>query len=128
MELLSLFCVNQDWQEKILIFKFMENLLNKKCISHSHIKALTQEQIKNLLLQVKNWEFLESSKIVKEFKFGDFVQAMKFVNQIAEIAENEGHHPDISIRYNKVEITLWTHFVKGLSENDFIVAAKIENI
>jgi 4a-hydroxytetrahydrobiopterin dehydratase len=55
-------------------------------------------------------------------------QAMKFVNQVAELAEKEGHHPDIAIHYNKVEIILWTHFVKGLSINDFILAVKIDNL
>jgi 4a-hydroxytetrahydrobiopterin dehydratase len=78
--------------------------------------------------EVKHWEFLETQKIVKEFIFNDFSQAMKFVNQVAELAEKEGHHPDIAIHYNKVEIILWTHFVKGLSINDFILAVKIDNL
>ncbi len=117
----------------------MENLVDKKCVPHGRIKLLTQGEIKDYFSQLKTgWlvrrslgeggEFIESNKIVREFKFGDFVQAMKFVNQIAEIAESEGHHPDIAIHYNKVEVTLWTHFVKGLSENDFIMASKIDNL
>jgi len=66
------------------------------------------------------------SKISQEFKFKDFKEAIAFVNKIAELAENEGHHPDIHIFYNKVLVEIWTHFIGGLSENDFILASKIE--
>ncbi len=107
----------------------MEDLKNKKCVPHEKMVVLNQEEIKDYLSQLKDgWEFLETNKITKEFKFEDFVKAMDFVNKIAVIAEEEGHHPDIAIYYNKVEITLWTHFIKGLSENDFIIAAKIDNV
>jgi len=64
----------------------------------------------------------------KEAKFSDFKEAMQFVNTVADIAENAGHHPDIYISYNKVEIILWTHAIGGLSLNDFIVAARIEEM
>jgi len=67
-------------------------------------------------------------KIRRQFKFKNFKDAMKFVNRVAEIAEKEGHHPDIKIVYNKVELELFTHKVNGLSENDFIMAAKIDNV
>src|SRR3989344_2726222 len=108
--------------------KFMENLINKKILSHEEMVKLNEDDIKDYLSQVNNWEFLESNKITKEFKFKDFVKAMEFVNKIAVVAEEEGHHPDIAIHYNKVEITLWSHFINGLSINDFIIAAKINNI
>ena len=74
------------------------------------------------------WEVLEGKKIRHEFKFANFVQAMAFVNQVAAIAEEENHHPDLHIFYNRVVIELWTHAVGGLSENDFILAAKIEKL
>ena len=67
-------------------------------------------------------------RIRRNFKFKNFVEAMKFVNRGAEIAEAEGHHPDLHIFYNKVTIELWTHAVSGLSENDFILAAKIDRL
>ena len=70
----------------------------------------------------------DNKKISKTFKFADFKEAMKFVNKVADLAENEGHHPDINISYNKVEIILWTHAIGGLSTNDFIVAAKIDQL
>lgn len=105
-----------------------KSLRARKILSHEEMKKLSEEEIKNYLSQLNNWEFLESQKITKEFKFEDFVKAMEFVNKIADVAEKEGHHPDIAIHYNKVEITLWTHFISGLSENDFIMAAKIDTI
>ena len=74
------------------------------------------------------WEVVDNKKIRHEFKFKDFKEAMAFINKVAEIAESEGHHPDIHIFYNKVTIELWTHFIGGLHENDFIVASKIELI
>lgn len=74
------------------------------------------------------WEILENKKIKQQFQFKNFKEAMHFVNQVAEIAETEQHHPDIYIFYNKVIIELWTHFIDGLTENDFIMAAKIESI
>lgn len=106
----------------------MADLIKQKCVGHEEMRLLTEIEIKDRLSQLKNWEFIESQKITKEFKFNDFVKAMEFVNKVADIAEKEGHHPDISIHYNKVEIVLWSHFIKGLSINDFIIAAKIDKI
>ena len=75
----------------------------------------------------KSW-IIKNEHLYKKFKFKNFLDAMKFVNSVAEIAEQEGHHPDFCIHYNKVEIGLWTHTINGLSENDFIVAAKIDKV
>src|SRR3989338_4102342 len=85
--------------------------------------------IPTYLEQLKlDWHVIAGTKIQREFAFKNFKEAMAFVNKIAEIAESEGHHPDITIHYNKVLIELSTHAIGGLSENDFIVAAKIEGI
>lgn len=67
-------------------------------------------------------------KLSRNFKFRDFAAAMVFVNDIARLAEDEGHHPDIAISWNNVTLTLWTHAIGGLSENDFIMAAKIDRL
>ena len=75
-----------------------------------------------------DWEVLENAKIRKTFAFKNFVEAMEFVNKVARTAEEDGHHPDLHIFYNKVTIELWTHAVGGLSKNDFILAAKIEEL
>ena len=74
------------------------------------------------------WEVAEGKKIFRRFSFKNFKEAMAFVNKVADIAESEGHHPDIFVSYNKVKITLFTHAIGGLSENDFILAAKIEKL
>lgn len=90
---------------------------------------MTKEEVEKYKAQVLGWAVSNSSKkISREFKFADFKEAMKFVNKIADIAESEGHHPDIHIFYNRVNIELWTHAVNGLSENDFILAAKVNAI
>lgn len=115
------------------------DLINKKCVPcEGGTPPLSADEVKNYLSQLKEeWKVLGvyqrdpaslGDRIHKQFKFGDFKQAVEFVNKVAGIAENEGHHPDIAIRYSKVEITLWTHAIGGLSENDFILAAKIDNI
>lgn len=75
-----------------------------------------------------NWSNQAGMKIARTFTFRDFREAMRFVYRIAHIAENEGHHPDIRLTYNIVTIELFTHAAKGLTENDFIVAAKIDEV
>jgi len=93
------------------------------------VQPFTAAQINDYLTQLKTeWEVVAFHKIKKQFKFKDFKEAMVFVNKVAEIAENEGHHPDITINYNRVTIELSTHSIGGLSENDFILAAKIEEV
>ena len=88
---------------------------------------LADADANNLLTQIPSWTIKEG-RVFKQFKFKDFKEAMLFVNKVADIAEQEGHHPDISISWNKVNIELCTHAINGLSENDFIVAAKIDEI
>ena len=83
--------------------------------------------IKEGLEKLKNWA-LEGSTIVKDFSFGDFKQAMIFVNRVAEVAEKHDHHPDIVISYNKVRISLTTHSEKGLTSKDFEVAGDIDKL
>ena len=90
---------------------------------------LERSGIERFMPQVPEWKVAEDDKsISKSFKFKDFKEAMGFVNEVADLAEFEGHHPDIDIRWNKVNLTLTTHAIKGLSENDFILAAKIDKI
>ena len=104
------------------------HLTQKKCIPcEAGTPTLETAKINELLKEIPAWQ-LKEGHLYKKFKFKNFVEAMKFVNKIAEIAESEGHHPDFSVHYNKVEVEIWTHAINGLSENDFIVAAKIEGI
>jgi 4a-hydroxytetrahydrobiopterin dehydratase len=71
---------------------------------------------------------IDEHQITRKFTFPDFQQALDFVNRVGAVAEEQGHHPDILLTWGKVEITLWTHAVNGLTESDFIMAAKIDRI
>ena len=107
----------------------MNDLLNKKCIpcEVGGIEPFNKEEAEKYLAQFSGWKLNEkATAISKEFKFKDFIGAINFVNRISEIAEEEGHHPDIHIFYNKVLLKLSTHAIDGLSENDFILATKID--
>ena len=107
----------------------MSNLLKKKCIpcEVGGIEPLKKEEAFRLMEQLEGWNIDEDFKIIfKEYKFKDFIGAINFVNKVSEIAEEEGHHPDIHIFYNKVVLELTTHAIKGLHENDFILSAKID--
>ena len=91
-------------------------------------KPFDPGEIQKFLSQIKNWELIENKKIKKDFKFKDFKEVMVFVNKVADLAESEQHHPNIYIFYNHVKIELSTHSIGGLSENDFIMAAKIDRL
>lgn len=106
------------------------DLTKKKCVPcEGGTLPLKEEGIKTYLSQLKDpWEVIEGKKIKKQFIFKNFPAAIEFVNKVAAVAEQEQHHPDLHIFYSRVIIELWTHAIGGLSENDFIMAAKIENL
>ncbi len=107
------------------------NLLDQKCVPcEGGVEAMTKIDAESLRdFHVKDWLIdSEGRHISKKFEFKNFKQALEFVNKVGEIAESEGHHPDIELGWGKVNITLITHAIKGLSQNDFIVAAKINEI
>ncbi|MEE8586646.1 MAG: 4a-hydroxytetrahydrobiopterin dehydratase [Acidobacteriota bacterium] len=87
---------------------------------------LTPEQAAPLLEQLEGWQVVENHHLLKELRFQDFRTALDFVNRVGAIAEQESHHPDLHLSYGRVEVTIWTHKIKGLSESDFILAAKID--
>ncbi len=86
---------------------------------------LSSEEPKNLIKEIPQWTLADKA-IEREFSFQDFRQSIAFVNQVADLAEEQNHHPDIFISYSRVKLTLSTHKVGGLSRNDFILAAKID--
>lgn len=106
------------------------NLNTKKCIAcEDGMKSLTKKSIIHHFSELKNkWELVDDKKIQYVFQFKNFKDAMRFVNKVADLAESEGHHPNIHIYYNKVVIELTTHSIRGLSANDFILAVKIEKL
>ena len=87
---------------------------------------MTQKEAEKLLSEAPGWELKEgATKIEGKFKFPDFVSASKFVNQVGELAESEGHHPDITFGWGYCNIVFYTHKINGLHENDFIMASKV---
>ena len=104
------------------------SLITKKCIPcEGSAQPLQAQAIEEYRSELKlEWEVIDDKKISRLFKFKNFKEAMAFVNKVAQLAEEEGHHPDISISWNKVTLELTTHAIGGLSENDFILASKIE--
>lgn len=106
------------------------SLAQSKCTScRSDAAPLNREEAAELGKEIPRWKLnAAADRISREFKFKDFKGAMKFVNKVADLAEEEGHHPDFLIHYNKVELTLWTHKIGGLHRNDFILAAKIDSL
>jgi len=88
---------------------------------------LTGEETEQLLCDVPDWE-LKDERLERQFKFRDFIEALDFVVRVGEVAEEEGHHPDIHVSYNRVRLTLTTHKIGGLSRNDFILAAKVDRL
>ncbi len=108
-----------------------ENLLQKKCQPCEGIgQALTSKQAEEFLSQVSGWTLNENSKLIyRDYTMKNFMAAIKFINGIAQIAESENHHPDIHLTgYRKLRVELKTHALDGLSENDFIVASKINRL
>ena len=108
----------------------MIELAQKKCVAcegTEHPYNKTEAEV--LLRQVHDWKLSDDgTKISKQFTFKNFKEALAFVNEVGEVAEAEGHHPDITLGWGKVGIELTTHSIKGLSENDFILAAKVDTI
>ena len=104
----------------------LENRRCKPC--EGGVPPLNEDEILEYITVVKEWIVRDNKKISKEFNFVNFKHTMSFVNEIARLAEEEGHHPVMHVSYGSVEIELWTHAVDGLSENDFILAAKIDRI
>ena len=113
--------------------KFMSDLLNKKCIPcEGGVTPFDISEIHKYQKKVDGWEIIQNNKKVylleKRFEFKNFLESQKFVNQVGKVSEEEGHHPDIIFGWGYAKINITTHAIEGLSENDFILAAKIDNI
>lgn len=104
------------------------DLIAKTCVPcRGGTPPLTPEQARQYHAATPAWTLAPDAKrLSRTFTFKDFKEAMKFVNRVADVAEAEGHHPDLAIHWNQVGVELWTHSIDGLHENDFIVAAKID--
>ena len=106
-----------------------EALADKTCVPcRGGVPPLKGAELQSFLKQVPGWEAANEHHLHREFRFPDFKQALDFVNHVGAIAEEQGHHPDILLSWGKAEITVWTHKVDGLTESDFILAAKINRL
>jgi len=107
----------------------MSELANKTCVPcRGGIPPLAGTELEALAKQVPQWKVVEGHHITRTFQFPDFRQALAFTNKVGEIAESQGHHPDILLAWGKAEVTTWTHKINGLTESDFILAAKIDKL
>lgn len=109
----------------------MRGLIEKKCTAcELGAPLVPDEEQKDLLKDLDGWliERRDISKLVKTFKFSDYAKTIRFVNLVAELSELEDHHPKITVEWGKVYLEWWSHKIKGLHMNDFICAAKSDNI
>lgn len=107
----------------------MSDLASRTCVPcRGGVPPMKGAELNRYLDQVKGWKAINEHHLTKAFTFPDFKQALAFVNKVGAIAEEQGHHPDISLTWGKAEVTTWTHKIDGLTESDFILAAKIDQL
>jgi 4a-hydroxytetrahydrobiopterin dehydratase len=107
----------------------MSELAKRRCVPcQGGVPALKGKEIEDLLSQIAQWQAVDEHHLTKTFRFADFARALAFVNEVAAIAEAEGHHPDVYLTWGRVRIDVWTHKIDGLTESDFVLAAKIDEV
>lgn len=105
----------------------MSSLASRQCVPcRGGVPPMRGDEIKEFLAELKDWDAVEEHHLSKELKFKDFGEALAFVNRVGGLAESQGHHPDICFGWGYVQLKIWTHKIDGLSESDFILAAKID--
>lgn len=107
----------------------MPDLAERECVPcRGGVPPLKGEEIQQLSAQLDGWQVINEHHLQKTYVFKDFRTALDFVNRIGELAEEQGHHPDICFGWGKADITIWTHKIDGLTESDFVLAAKIDRL
>ena len=107
----------------------MSSLAAKTCVPcRGGVPALKGDALESLHKEIPQWAVVDEHHLTRAFTFPDFRKALDFVNRVGEVAEQQGHHPDILLAWGKAEVTLWTHKINGLTESDFIMAAKIDQL
>ncbi len=108
----------------------MNALAQKECAAcRGQSKALEEAEISGMLKQLAHgWQVVHGHQLEREFKFKNFREALDFTNEVGDLAEEQNHHPDIYLAWGKVRLTLWTHSVDGLTESDFVFAAKVDDL
>ena len=107
----------------------MSELASRQCVPcRGGVPPLNSEEIAKLSPQLEGWEVINNHHLSKSYKFSNFGEAQKFVNRVGDLAEEQGHHPDICFGWGRADISIWTHKINGLTESDFILAAKIDKL
>lgn len=105
------------------------SLAEKRCVPcRGGTPPLKGRELEPLHAQVPDWKLIEEHHLQKTFTFPDFKKALEFVNRVGELAEEQGHHPDLLLSWGRVDVKIWTHKIDGLTESDFILAAKIDRL
>lgn len=106
------------------------SLASRECVPcHGGVPTLTAEETAPLLAQLaKGWRIVDEHHLTRSYEFPDFALALAFVNRVGEVAEKNGHHPDLHLSWGRVVIEVWTHAIDGLSESDFVLAAKCDAV
>lgn len=107
----------------------MSDLASQQCVPcRGGVPPMEKDEIEKLLKELDGWEAINEHHLSKNYKYKDFREALDFVNEVGNLAEEQGHHPDICFGWGKVEISIWTHKINGLTTSDFVLAAKIDNL
>jgi 4a-hydroxytetrahydrobiopterin dehydratase len=107
----------------------MNELASKQCVPcRGGVPPLKGEQVTKLQSELEGWEVVNEHHLRKEYKFKDFKESQAFVKRVGDLAEEQGHHPDICFGWGRAEVIIWTHKIDGLTESDFILAAKIDQL
>jgi 4a-hydroxytetrahydrobiopterin dehydratase len=107
----------------------MSDLAERQCVPcRGGVPPMKGDEIEKLSTQLEEWGVVNEHHLQKSYKFKDFGETLAFVNRVGELAEQQGHHPDICFGWGKADITIWTHKIDGLTESDFVLAAKIDKL
>ncbi len=107
----------------------MNELASRQCVPcRGGVPPLKGDELSKLASQLVGWDVVKEHHLSQVYKFGNFREAQTFVNRVGDLAEEQGHHPDICFGWGRAEITIWTHKIDGLTESDFILAAKIDDL
>lgn len=107
----------------------MSGLAERECVPcRGGVPPLKGEEIKEFSTQLRDWLVVDEHHLQKTYEFKNFRETLDFVNRVGELAEAQGHHPDICFGWGKAEVTIWTHKIDGLTESDFVLAAKIDRL
>ena len=107
----------------------MSELADRQCVPcRGGVPPLKGDEVQRLLGQLVDWQAVSEHHLLKTYRFQDFRETLAFVNRVGELAEEQGHHPDICFGWGKAEISIWTHKIDGLTESDFVLAAKIDKL